>query len=59
MSLVDKQKHFLKLLIQNEGYTANQLVDSYNLGLISDEVFKYGLKTLGFKEQNGRDEIHI
>ena len=56
--LIEKQKHFLNLL-KNDGYTFEQLTDSYNMGYVSDEVYKYGLELYGFKEittSNGVDK---
>jgi hypothetical protein len=49
ITLKDKQRHFLKFIIENEGYTVEQLVNAYNYGNISDDLFKYGLSLLGFK----------
>ena len=48
ITLEDKQRHFLKFIIENEGYTVEQLVNAYNYGNMSDDLFKYGLSLLGF-----------
>lgn len=48
VTLEDKQKHFLKLIIEEDGYTLQNLVDAYNCGSLGDNLFKYGLELFGF-----------